>query len=167
MNADEEWLNTVSHKVTEQHDRADGIIARAAASADKMRGEAQALAKRAAEMATESPDIAAGWAGLAAAQESMAEISSSVARAMTGLRNWVDATACDVAATRDDVAAADEDARQRIADIRAAGGCDQDAAAAEILGETRAANSARIAGLRDWIPIPRVSHDGRSSGGQP
>ena len=155
MNADEKWLNTMSHKVTEQHDRANDIVARAAASADKMRGEAQTFAKRAADMAAENPDLAAAWAGLAAGAEAMAEGSSSLARIMTGLRNWVDATAGDIATTRNDVAAADEDARRRIAEIRAAGGSDQDAAVAEILGETRAANGARIAGLRDWIPIPR------------
>ncbi|MDT5323025.1 MAG: hypothetical protein QOF25_177 [Mycobacterium sp.] len=77
----------------------------------------------------------------------MAEGSSSLARIMTGLRNWVAATAGDIAVTQADVATADADARRRIAEIRATGGHDQDAAVAEILGETRAANGARIAGL--------------------
>ncbi|MBU8821486.1 hypothetical protein [Mycolicibacterium goodii] len=153
MNTDETWLATVAGKVTEQQDRAEDIIAQAAASADKMRSEAQAIAERAA--AAENPDLAAAWAALAAAAEAMAEGSSSLARIMTGLRNWVAATGVDIAVTQSDVAAADADACRRIAEIRAAGGRDQDAAAAEILGETRAANGARIAGLRDWIPIPR------------
>lgn len=153
MNIDETWLATVAGKVTEQQDRAEDIIAQAAASADKMRGQAQAIAERAA--AAENPDVAAVWSRLAAAAEAMAEGSSSLARIMTGLRNWVAAAGGDIAVTQADVAEADADARRRIAEIRAAGGRDQDAAVAEILGETRAANGARIAGLRDWIPIPR------------
>ncbi|CAN5734505.1 hypothetical protein BH09ACT7_BH09ACT7_45680 [soil metagenome] len=155
MNTDETWLATVAGKVTEQQDRAEDIIARAAASADKMRVEAQIHAKRAVEMATENPDLAAAWAALAAATQSMAESSSSLAHIMTGLRNWVAATGGDIAITQAAVAATDADAHRRIAEIRAAGGRDQDAAVAEILGETRAANGARIAGLRDWMPIPR------------
>ncbi|MDT5323026.1 MAG: hypothetical protein QOF25_178 [Mycobacterium sp.] len=66
MNTDETWLATVAGKVTEQHDRAEDIIARAAASADKMRGEAQAIAERAADLAAENPDVAAVWTRLAA-----------------------------------------------------------------------------------------------------
>lgn len=156
MNADEKWLNALSAKVIEQHRRAEGIVAAATSSADTMRRQAQILAKRSAEMAAADPDAAAVWAELAAGAQSMAETNSSLAQIMTGFRNWIDATAKDIAATREDVAAAAERARRRVAEIRAADGYDdQEAAVAEILGETRATNGARIAGLRDWLPMPR------------
>ncbi|WP_102144329.1 hypothetical protein [Mycobacterium hubeiense] len=150
MNADETWLETVAEKTTDHIARADALIEQTATAANSMRSHCRDQAARLRELAAREPTLAA----LVELAESMDRFADSVASTpyiIEGLRDWLVQRSEAIEVTGAAVAAAEAAAHRRIADICATGGEDHDAAVAEIVSETRTANSARIAGLRDWI----------------